>query len=61
LLQNQRQTYGDNLNNVKRETSKLQEKQRGYLKEEINELETKSKKKSIKELHRGLYESEKGY
>jgi hypothetical protein len=40
-LQNPSQINGDNLNNVRRETSKIfRNKKREYLKEKINELET---------------------
>jgi hypothetical protein len=44
---------GDNLNNVRREASRhLRNKKREYLKDKINELTTKSKKKKIRDLCR---------
>jgi hypothetical protein len=45
--QNPSETNGDNLNNVRRETSRTLGKKEGILKEKINELETNSKNKNI--------------
>jgi hypothetical protein len=39
----------------------LQEKKKEYLKAEINELETNSKNKSIRDLYRGINDFKKGY
>jgi hypothetical protein len=53
---------GDNLNNVRRETrTPFINKKREYLKEKINELETDSKNKNIRDLYRGRNEFKKGY
>jgi hypothetical protein len=50
------------VNNVRCETSKtFRNKNRKYLKEKINELETNSKNKNIRDLQRGIYELKKGY
>jgi hypothetical protein len=46
---------GDNLNNVRRETSRhFQNKKREYLKGKINELTMYSKNKNIRDLYRGI-------
>jgi hypothetical protein len=46
------QMHGDNLNNIRCETSRtLSNKMREHLKDKINDLETNSKNKNI----RGLY------
>jgi hypothetical protein len=43
---------GDNLNNIRRETSRhFRNKNRQYLKDKIDELATDSKKKNIKDLY----------
>jgi hypothetical protein len=61
-LQNRSQRNGDNLNNVRRETSRtLRNREREYLKEKINELETKSKNKNIRDLYGGINGFKKGY
>jgi Fe-S cluster assembly ATPase SufC len=53
---------GDNLNNVIREASRhFRNKKREYLKDKINELATNSKKKNIRDLYRGINESNWGY
>jgi hypothetical protein len=60
-LQNPSQTNGDNLNSVRHETSRtFRNKNREYPKPEI-ELETDSKNKNIRDLHRGINEFRKGY
>jgi hypothetical protein len=52
---------GDNMNNVRREISRnFKNKMREYLKEKINEHETKSKK-NIRDLYRGINEFRKAY
>jgi hypothetical protein len=52
----------DNLNNVRRETSRhFRNKTREYLKGKINELEMNSKNKNFRDLYRGINEFKKGY
>jgi hypothetical protein len=52
----------DNLNNVRREASKhFRNKKREYLKDKINELESNSKNKNIRELYRGINDFKKSY
>jgi hypothetical protein len=52
----------DNLSNVRREASThFRNKQREYLKDKINELETNSKKKNIKDMYWDTNEFKKGY
>jgi hypothetical protein len=61
-LQNPNQINGDNLKNLRSETSrKFRNKKREYLKGEINELETNNKNKNIRDLYRGINEFKKGY
>jgi hypothetical protein len=61
-LQNPSQINGDNLQNLRHETSrKFRNKQREYLKGKINEHETNNKNKNIRDLYRGIYEFKKGY
>jgi hypothetical protein len=53
---------GDNMDNVSHETSKIFGAKKGeYLKNKINELETNSKNKNIRDLYRGINEFNKGY
>jgi hypothetical protein len=53
---------GDNLNNVRCEVSRhFRNKNKEYLKAKINELETNSKNKNIRDLYRGISDSKKGY
>jgi predicted transcriptional regulator len=59
-LQNPSKTNADNLNNVRHETSRTFRKKE-FLKEKIYELETNSKNKNIRDLHRGIKEFKKGY
>jgi hypothetical protein len=60
-LQNQREINGDNPKNVRRETStQFRNKKKEYLKGKINELETNSKTKNIRDLYRGINEFKKG-
>jgi hypothetical protein len=50
-LQNPNQSKVDNLNNVRREASRhFRNKKKDYLKAKINELETNSKNKNIRDL-----------
>jgi hypothetical protein len=61
-LQNLSQINGDSLNNVRYEARRhFRNKKREYLKEKVNELETKSDSKNIRGLYRGRNESKKGY
>jgi hypothetical protein len=60
-LQNLKQTNGDNLKILRRETSRIfRNKEREYLKGKINELETNNKNKNIRDLYRGINEFKKG-
>jgi hypothetical protein len=50
-LQNPAHINGDNLQNLRRETSRtLRKKKEDYLKDKINELETSNKNKNIRDL-----------
>jgi hypothetical protein len=61
-LQNPSEINGDNLNNVRRETSRhFRNKQREYLRGKINELAMNSKNKNIKDLYRGRNECKRSY
>jgi hypothetical protein len=61
-LQNPNQINGDNLKNLRHETSRIfRNKKREYLKGKINELETNNKNKNIRDLYRGINEFKKGY
>jgi hypothetical protein len=52
----------DNLNNVKCEASRhFRNKKREYLKGRINERETKSKNKNIRDLYRRIREFKRGF
>jgi hypothetical protein len=60
-LQNSSQISGDNLQNLRCETSRtIRNKKREYLKDKINELET-NRNKNIRDLYRGINEFKKGY
>jgi hypothetical protein len=53
---------GDNLQNLRHETSRtFRNKRRECLKGKINELETNNKNKNIRDLYRGINEFKKGY
>jgi hypothetical protein len=56
-LQNPSQISGDNLKNLRRETSR--KKKTEHLKGKINELETNNKNKNIRDLYRGINEFNK--
>jgi hypothetical protein len=61
-LRNPNQSNGDNLNSVRREASRhFRNKKKEYLKAKINELETNSKNKNIRDLYRGISDFKKGY
>jgi hypothetical protein len=61
-LQDPSEINGDNLNNVRREASRhFRNKKREYLKDKINELETNSKNKNIRDLYRGINGYKRGY
>jgi hypothetical protein len=61
-LQNPNQINGDNLQNVRHETSRtFRKKEREYLKGKINGLEANNKNKNIRDLYRGINEFKKGY
>jgi hypothetical protein len=52
----------DNLSNVRRQASRyFRNKKREYLKDKINELESNSKNKNMRDLYRGINEFKKGY
>jgi hypothetical protein len=52
----------DNLSNVRREASRhFRNKEREYVKDKINDLESNSKNKNITDLHRGINEFKKVY
>jgi len=56
------QSTVDNLNNVRRDASRhFRYKKKAYLKAKIEELETKSKIKNIRDLYRGINDFKKGY
>jgi hypothetical protein len=59
-LQNPNQINGDNLKNLRRETSRIfRNKKREYVKGKINELEANNKNKKIRDLYRGINEFRK--
>jgi len=56
------QSNVDNLNNVRREVSRhFRNKRKAYLRAKIEELETNSKIKNIRDLYRGINDFKKGY
>jgi hypothetical protein len=61
-LQDPSEANEDNLSDVRREVSRhFRNKKREYLKDKINELESNSKNKNIRDLYRGINEFKKGY
>ena len=61
-IQDPSQTSVDNLTNVRREASRhFRDKRKAYLKAKIEELETNSKIKNIRDLYRGINDFKKGY
>jgi len=56
------QSNVDNLNNVSHDASRhFRNKKKSYLKAKIEELETNSKIKNIRDLYRGINDFKKGY
>ena len=56
------QSNVDNLNNVRREASwHFRSQKKAYLKAKIEEIETKSKIKNIRDMYRGISDFNKGY
>ena len=61
-IQDPSQTSVDNLTNVRREASRhFRDKRKAYLKAKIEELETNSKIKNIRDLYRGINDFKKCY
>jgi hypothetical protein len=61
-LQDPSEVNEDNLRNVRREASRhFRNKERTYLKDKINEFESISKNKNIRDLYRVINEFKKGY
>jgi len=61
-VQDPNQSTVDNLNNVRREVSRyFGKKKKAYLRDKIEELETNSKIKYIRDLYRGINDFKKGY
>jgi DNA anti-recombination protein RmuC len=61
-LQNPNQNNGDNLHNIRREAGRhFRNKKKEYLNAKINELETNSKNKNIRDLCRGINDFKRGY
>jgi hypothetical protein len=57
-IQDPSQSYVDNMNNVRRDASRhFRNKKKAYLKAKIEERETNSKIKNIKDLYRGIIDS----
>ncbi|KAJ4441767.1 hypothetical protein ANN_11625 [Periplaneta americana] len=62
FLQDPVEEKRDNYFNERREASRtLRNKKRGYLKEKLNEVETNSKNKNIRDLYKGIKEFKNGY
>jgi hypothetical protein len=61
LLQNPHQAKGDNMQSLRRETSRIcRNKKMEYMKGRINDLETNNKNKNIRDLYRGINALSKG-
>jgi hypothetical protein len=61
-LQDPSEANGDKLSDVRREDSRhFRKKEREYLKDKINELESISENKNIRHIYRGLNEFKKVY
>jgi hypothetical protein len=61
-LQDPSQINGDNLSNIRHETSShFRNKKREYLKDKIVELATNSKNKNIRDLYREINNFKRGY
>jgi hypothetical protein len=62
LLQDPSEANKENLGDVRREaSSRFRNKKREYLKDKINELESNSKNKDIRDLYTGINEFKNGY
>jgi hypothetical protein len=61
-LQNPSQISGDNVQNLRCDTSKtFRNKKREYLKDENNEIQSNNKNKNNRDLYRVINEFKKGY
>jgi len=61
-LQDRNQSNVDNLNNIRHSPSRhFRNKNKEYLKAKIDELETNSKIKNIRDLYKGINDFKKGY
>jgi hypothetical protein len=61
-LKNSSQINGDNLQNLRCETSRMfRNNKREYTKDRSNELQTNNKNKNIRDVYRGINEFKKGY
>ncbi|PNF41580.1 hypothetical protein B7P43_G12088 [Cryptotermes secundus] len=61
-IQDPSKLNGDNLNNIRCETSRhIRKKKREYLKGKIDELAMNSKNKNIRDLYRGINDFKRGY
>ncbi|PNF33796.1 hypothetical protein B7P43_G10228 [Cryptotermes secundus] len=61
-LQDPSELNGDNLNNIRRETSRhFRSKKREYLKDKIDELAMNSKNKNIRDLYKGINDFKRDY
>jgi len=61
-MQDPSQSNIENLNNVRHDASRhFRNKKKAYLKAKIEELETNSKIKNVKDLYRGINDFKKGY
>jgi hypothetical protein len=61
-LQDPSEANEDKLSDVRREASRhFRNEKREYLKDKINELESNSRNKNIRDLYRGINEVKKGY
>ena len=61
-IQDPSQSNAENMKNVRREASRhFRNKKKAYLRAKIEELETNSKIKNIRDLYRGINDMKKGY
>ena len=61
-IQDPSQSSADNLNNVRRDSSRhYRNKKKAYLRAKVEELETNSKINNIRDLYRGINDMKKGY
>ena len=61
-IQDPRKSNLDDLNNLRREVSRhFRNKKKAYMRAKIEELETNSKIKNIRDLYRGIIDFKKGY